>query len=100
MRPTRSPAFSVALDLPPPRIKKKLPLYPIAPAVLIGRLAVATKYRRRGLGRALIADAKDEGARAVYAAAGFFSVPDDLGRRMFLPMATALAAREAAKGDG
>lgn len=76
------------------------------PAMLIGRLAVATKRQGQGIGRALIADAiirtesfrigayalivdaKDEGARAFYAANGFASLPDD-ALRMFLPMATA-----------
>ncbi len=77
--------------------------------MLIGRLAVATKRQGQGLGlgRALIADAiirtesfrigayalivdaKDERASALYAANGFASIPDE-ARRMFLPMATAL----------
>lgn len=104
-------ATSVPLDLLPPAIAKKLPRYPVAPAMLIGRLAVATKRQRQGVGRALIADAvirtdsfrigayalivdaKDERAAAFYAANGFVPIPDD-ARRMFLPMATALQLLE------
>jgi GNAT superfamily N-acetyltransferase len=100
-------ATSVPLNLLPPAAAKKLPRYPVLPAMLIGRLAVATKRQGQGLGRALIADAiirtesfrigayalvvdaKDERARAFYAANGFASIPDE-ARRMFLPMATAL----------
>lgn len=104
-------ATSVPLDLLPSAIAKKLPRYPVAPAMLIGRLAVATKHQRKGVGRALIADAvfrtdgfrigayalivdaKDERAAAFYAANGFVPIPDD-ARRMFLPMATALRLLE------
>lgn len=102
-------ATSVPLNLLPPAAAKKLPRYPVLPATLIGRLAVATKRQGQGLGlgRALIADAiirtksfrigayalivnaKDERASAFYAANGFASIPDE-ARRMFLPMATAL----------
>jgi GNAT superfamily N-acetyltransferase len=108
-------ATSVPLNLLPPAAAKKLPRYPVLPATLIGRLAVATKRQGQGqglgLGRALIADAiirtesfrigayalivdaKDERARAFYAANGFASLPDE-ARRMFLPMATALQVLE------
>ncbi|RNJ48383.1 GNAT family N-acetyltransferase [Methylocystis hirsuta] len=98
-----------AFNLAPPAAAKKLPRYPVLPAMLIGRLAIATKRQGQGqgLGRALIADgiirtesfridayalivdAKDERARIFYAANGFASLPDE-ARRMFLPMATAL----------
>jgi hypothetical protein len=37
--------------------KRRLPNYPLLPAGLIGRLAVATKHARQGLGAALILDA-------------------------------------------
>jgi hypothetical protein len=36
-------ATSVPLNLLPPAAAKKLPRYPVLPAMLIGRLAVATK---------------------------------------------------------
>lgn len=100
-------ATSVPLNLLPEAVTKKLPLYPVVPAMLIGRLAVAKKRQGQGIGRALIADAvirtesfrigayalivdaKDERAIAFYAANGFAALPDE-ARRMFLPMATAL----------
>ncbi|MBI1981894.1 MAG: GNAT family N-acetyltransferase [Methylocystis sp.] len=104
-------ATSVPLNLAPPAVTKKLPLSPVLPAMLIGRLAVATKRQGQGLGRALIADAiirtesfrigayalivgaKNERARAFYAANGFAPLPDE-ARRIFLPMATALQLME------
>jgi len=97
----------VLTDALPPETTKKLPRYPVIPAMLIGRLAVATKYRGQWLGRALVADAamransfgigafalivdaKDETAAAFYRANGFLRIPDET-RRLFLPMATAL----------
>lgn len=84
-----------------------MPLEPALPAMLIGRLAVASKYQGQGLGRALIADtavrtngfgigafalivdAKDARAAGFYEANGFVAIPDEK-RRMFLPMATAV----------
>jgi ribosomal protein S18 acetylase RimI-like enzyme len=50
-------------DLPPDEAKR-LPRYPILPAGLIGRLAVATRCARQGLGAALILDAAERAARA------------------------------------
>ena len=43
-------ATSVALSALPPDIAKKLPRYPVVPAVLLGRLAVARHYQGHGLG--------------------------------------------------
>ena len=43
-------------DLPPEDLKR-LPRYPTLPAVRIGRLAVDQRYRGKGLGKALLADA-------------------------------------------
>jgi ribosomal protein S18 acetylase RimI-like enzyme len=100
-------ATSVAFDSLPAELTKRLPRYPVIPAMLLGRLAVATECRGRGLGRALVADAlmrtdgfgigafalivdvKDARAAAFYQGLGFASIPDD-ARRMFLPIATAL----------
>lgn len=104
-------ATSVPLNLLPPAVTKKLPRYPVLPAMLISRLAVATKHQGQGLGRALIADAiirtesfrigayalivdaKDDSASAFYAANGFAPIPEN-AQRMFLPMATALQVLE------
>ena len=37
--------------------RKKLPRYPVVPAVRLGRLAIDRRFQGRGLGSALIADA-------------------------------------------
>jgi GNAT superfamily N-acetyltransferase len=102
-------AASVALDELPERMAKGLPRYPAVPAVLIGRLAVATAYHGKGLGSALIADAiirtdqlgigafavivdaKDARAAAFYRANGFLALPGE-ERRLWIPMETALRA--------
>jgi ribosomal protein S18 acetylase RimI-like enzyme len=45
-----------AAELPSETVKR-LPRYPVLPAALIGRLAIDTRFHRRGLGSALLADA-------------------------------------------
>ena len=100
-------ATSVAVDALPPDLTKRLPRYPLVPAVLMGRLAVAVEYQGRGLGRAhifdaairtdrlgigafaIIVDAKDNRAVEFYRANGFALIPGE-GRRLFVPVATAL----------
>lgn len=92
-------------DLPPDDAKR-LPRYPTMPAVRIGRLAVDQRYQRRGLGKALLADAalkamtaapasfallvdaKDDQAVAFYKHHGFRQL-GDLPTVLFLPLATA-----------
>ena len=82
-------ATSVAANDLPPEFVKRLPRYPLLPAALIGRLAVDQRYRGRGVGSALLADAalrvlrsdmkalaliveaKDEKAVAFYRLQGF-----------------------------
>jgi GNAT superfamily N-acetyltransferase len=85
---------------------KKLPRYPLVPAVLMGRLAVAERCRGEGLGAALlvdgimrtlraelmafaiVVDAKDDTATAFYQHHGFTrfaSAP----QRLYLPLAEA-----------
>jgi predicted N-acetyltransferase YhbS len=99
----------VALEGLPAKTAKRLPRYQAVPAMLIGRLAVDVAYHRRGVGRslivdavirtdrfgigafALVVDAKDEGARAFYEANGFALLAGE-NRRMFLAMASAIAA--------
>jgi GNAT superfamily N-acetyltransferase len=106
-------ASSVALDALPDGMAKGLPLYPVVPAMLLGRLAVATAYQGKGLGSALIADAilrpdrlgigafallvdaKDEKAKAFYQSKGFISLPGE-ARRLCVAMETALRALRAA----
>jgi hypothetical protein len=51
-------ATSIALNALSPQIVKKLPRYPVMPAVLLGRLAVSRNYHQgQGLGGVLLADA-------------------------------------------
>jgi GNAT superfamily N-acetyltransferase len=107
-------ATSVPIEAVPADLRRRLPYYPIAPAILMGRLAVALERQGQGLGRALIADAvirtdrlgigalalivdaKDEAAAAFYRASGFQPIPDET-RRLFLPIATALQAQAGEK---
>ena len=100
-------ATSVAMSALAPEIVKKLPRYPVAPAVLLGRLAVARHYQGQGLGGILLADAlkrtsrsvlglfamlvdaKDEAAQCLYEHHGFTLLP--VGeRRLFLSITAAL----------
>lgn len=59
---------SVALTDLPTALAKKLPRYPLVPAVRMGRLAVSTAHRRMGLGAALLANALQRASRADIAA--------------------------------
>ena len=90
----------------PPEITKRLPRYPTIPAVRIGRLAVDLRFRGRGLGAALLADAiqrvllsppavfallvdaKDDQAVAFYRHHGFLPLTSK-PHTLFLPIATA-----------
>lgn len=47
-----------------PTHTKKLPRYDSIPAVLLGRLAVAAKHQRKGLGAALVVDAWERAKRS------------------------------------
>lgn len=100
-------ATSAALNALAPEIAKKLPRYPVVPAVLLGRLAVDRNYQGQGLGGVLLADAlkrtaraelgvfamvvdaKDEGAQHFYEHFGFTLLPGEM-RRLCLPIAAAL----------
>lgn len=102
-------ATSVALDALSPELVRKLPRYPVVPAALLGRLAVAVKAQGKGLGAALLADAllrvvrvemgiyamlvdaKDEAVQRFYEKHGFTLLAGE-ARRMVLPIATALRA--------
>jgi GNAT superfamily N-acetyltransferase len=98
---------TVALaDLPQP-VSKKLPRYPLVPATLIGRLAVAKSRRGRRLGERLLVDAlarcldasrrvasvavfvdaKDDDAAGFYRRYGFTPLPAQ-PHRPFIPMKT------------
>jgi ribosomal protein S18 acetylase RimI-like enzyme len=100
-------ATGVALSGFSPAIEKKLPRYPVVPAVLMGRLAVARDYQGQGLGGILLADAlkrssraelgvfamvvdaKDETSQRFYEHYGFQLLPGE-GRRLCLPITAAL----------
>jgi len=89
----------------PTEITKKLPKYPVAPATLLGRLAVDRNYQGKGLGEillmdalhrssrneiasiAMVVDAKDDNARSFYEHYQFIRFPD-YPNRLFLPMTT------------
>ena len=107
---TLAAASIAAVDLSPETIRR-LPRYPLLPVALIGRLAVAERYRGKGLGAALLADAaarvmdsavkafaimvdaKDDTAKAFYVRFGFtpfVTRPQSL----YLPLATFKAARQ------
>lgn len=90
----------------PPELIKRLPRYPSLPAVRIGRLAVDAKFRGRGLGGSLLADAvrrtllappavftllvdaKNDQAVAFYQHHGFLRLSSQPGT-LFLPLVTA-----------
>ena len=99
--------YSVQLENIPEEIAKRLPKYPMIPTTLIGRLAISTVFRGRGLGEMLlmdalyrilrhseevasagtIVDAIDDAAIAFYKKYGFLELPNVPGR-LFLPMGT------------
>jgi ribosomal protein S18 acetylase RimI-like enzyme len=103
---TLSAASIPLVDLPPEE-SRRLPRYPILPAVRIGRLAVDSRFQRRGLGElmlvnamrraaqdaaaafALLVDAKNDQAAAFYRRYGFRPIADR-PRTLFLPLTTAL----------
>lgn len=90
----------------PAEMTRRLPRYQALPAVRIGRLAVDLKFRGRGLGAAMLADAvrrslrappavftllvdaKNEEASAFYKHHGFRPLAS-WPRTLFLPLATA-----------
>jgi len=59
---------SVLLTDLPMTLSKKLPRYPTAPAIQMGRLAVACEFKGLGLGCALLADVLTRSVRAEIAA--------------------------------
>ena len=102
-------AASIPIGELPPEQAKRLPRYPVLPAGLIGRLAVATMHKGQGLGGALImdaalraaradpaifaliVDAKDETAAQFYEHLGFRRFTSRPGS-LFVPIATVIQA--------
>lgn len=101
-------SMSVPLDELPKETIKKLPKYPLLPAVLIGRLAVDKKHQGNRIGElllldgikksvrisqkigvvAIIVDAKDKEAANFYKHYGFIALPEN-HHKLFLPINTA-----------
>ncbi|MFZ1104311.1 MAG: GNAT family N-acetyltransferase [Hyphomicrobiaceae bacterium] len=104
-------ASSIPLPDLAPAAAKKLPRYPLVPAVLVGRLAVALAHRGRGIGAglvldaveralrseiaafAIVVDAKDDAAVAFYKRHGFVTFAS-------APMSLYLPLAEVARGIG
>ncbi len=100
-------ATGVAMTDLPSKIANKLPRYPIVPAALLGRLAVAREAAGQGLGTALVVnalrriakndlavvalfvDAMSSDVLPFYERLGFTLLPGE-SRRLVLPIATAL----------
>jgi len=55
---------AIALDALPPERARKLPRYPVVPALLLGRLAIASSHQGKRLGAAMLADAISRATRA------------------------------------
>jgi predicted N-acetyltransferase YhbS len=88
-------ATSIAFDKLSAERARKLPRYPVVPGVLLGRLAVATRFQGQRLGISLVADAilrstrsdvvghlmvvdaKDEAAARFYEHLGFHRLGDE-----------------------
>lgn len=96
---------SVLLPDIPDNLAKKLPRYPLIPAILLGRLAVHQEVQNRGVATlllmdamnralenevawfAMIVDAKDEKTREFYQKFGFQSFPN-MRNKLFMPYRT------------
>lgn len=99
-------ATGIDLSLVPPDIGKKLPRYPVVPAILLGRLAVDASHAGQGRGEYLlidalrvsletskkvgaifvVVDALDDDAAAFYAHMGFRAF-QDRPHKLFMRMA-------------
>lgn len=102
-------ASSIPLPDLAPETAKKLPRYPLVPAVRVGRLAVAEGYRGKGLGAgllvdgisralkaeiaafAIVVDAKDDAAMEFYKHHGFIAFTS-APMTLYLPLAQAARA--------
>lgn len=99
--------YAMDLGEVPAEVAKRLPKYPMVSATLLGRLAVGSEFRGRGLGERLLMDAlhrslesskqvasagvvvdvKDTSAEESYKKYGFIELPR-VARRLFLAMGT------------
>jgi GNAT superfamily N-acetyltransferase len=77
-------ATAVKLTEFPPSVARRLPRYPLIPATLLGRLAVDVRYRGKGYGRFLLADALHRAVRSEIASfAVVVDAKDDAARRFY-----------------
>jgi GNAT superfamily N-acetyltransferase len=101
----------VAIDDLPSDVARRFPRYPLVPAARLGRLAIDTSYRGRGLGGALLwdaarrtvrsdvaafavlVDAKDDDAVGFHRHHGFIPLAR-APRTLFLPIAKVAARLE------
>ncbi len=67
---------AIDLESLPPSMAKKLPRYPVVGVILLGRLAVASKYKGFGWGKLLVMDALFRSLSVSQAAASFAVVVD------------------------
>jgi len=77
---------SVDLGEWPEALKKKLPLYPVVPVTLLGRLALDKKHHGKGLGEYLLMDALwrcSTAAREIASVAVIVDAIDDKARRFY-----------------
>lgn len=69
----------------PPSIGKKLPRYPLVPAVRLGRLAVDRDFKGQGLGGAMLADALSRASRSEIASCAMLvEAKDDTAAAFYL----------------
>lgn len=81
-------ATSLPVDQLSAERAKRLPRYPVVPAVLLGRLAVALAHQGRQLGGALVADAILRASRSeVMAYAMIVDAKDDSAARFYANLA-------------
>lgn len=77
-------AASMPLDDVPAKLAKKLPRYPLAPCVRLGRLAASLSYRGKGLGAALLVDAIERSLRSdIVAFAMIVDAKDETAARFY-----------------
>jgi ribosomal protein S18 acetylase RimI-like enzyme len=76
-------ATGIDLDALPEEVARKLPRYPRIPATLLGRLAIASNHRGRGLGELLLFDAFARSLASDIASFAFVVDPIDEAARRF-----------------
>ena len=80
-------AHVVRLSDLPANVAKKLPRYPAVPATLLGRLAVNSDFRGKGIGELLLLDAFKRvlaNAREIASAVVVVDAKDDRARKFYL----------------